>query len=87
MHHPFDNPEIAAASLERGGGGWVVSADAPFPSKPTLPATPRAFPCRGVSVSGDGGGRARGPHPAAMFPAALLPSLRRAGRQAGVALR
>ena len=33
MHDPFDNPEIAAASHQRGGGGWVVDAR-PVPAAP-----------------------------------------------------
>ena len=49
MHDPFDNPEIAAASYPRGGGGWVMDAHlVPLPQfrKRPVPAG------RGVSVFG-----------------------------------
>jgi uncharacterized protein YdcH (DUF465 family) len=47
---PFDNPEIAAASRKRGGGGRVANA-AVLPVDPAMPVTPRAPSCRGVFVS------------------------------------
>jgi uncharacterized protein YdcH (DUF465 family) len=50
VHDPFDNPEIAAASHQRGGGGWVVNAR-PVPAAPVIPQRP--VPAgRGVSVCG-----------------------------------
>lgn len=49
MPHPIDNPEIAAASQDRGGGGWMVEAR-PVPASPAIPQRP--VPAgRGVSVS------------------------------------
>ncbi len=42
MHDLFDNPEIAAASRTRGGGGRVVSVDVRVPAPVQDPLTPRA---------------------------------------------
>ena len=50
MHHPFDNPEIAAASHQRRGAGWVGEAR-PAPAAPATPQRPVPSG-RGVSVSG-----------------------------------
>lgn len=40
MHDPFDNPENAAASQDRGSGRWMTHPAAAFVA---TPVTPRAF--------------------------------------------
>ena len=82
MHDPFDNPEIAAASRKRGGGGRVVNASH-VPVDPAIQQRPVPVR-RGVFVSGAARpcpsppqlGRA----PAAPFPGSIRcrsPALRR----------
>jgi hypothetical protein len=79
MIDPFDNPEIAAASRKRGGGGRVANA-AILTGRSCIPETPRARPCRGVFVSPlRNRAEARPRHPGS---SAAIP---RAGRTAGEA--
>ena len=68
MHHPFDNPEIAAASQDRGGATEAVGcAGRLFPQ---VLLTPRAARSRGVRICGvpiphlfPRGSQHVGPHP------------------------
>lgn len=83
---PFDNPEIAAASRKRGGGGRVANA-AVLPVDPAMPVTPRAPSCRGVFVSAARAAPfpcATGQVPGRVIPAASA-AIPRAGRRAGEA--
>ena len=85
MHDPSDNPEIAAASQDRGGAtgqvGCVVVVQ-------YLPATPRAATGRGVSVcegrildAAAGIAMTRGPHARGRdIPAGPPPAITRAAR-------
>ena len=50
MHHPFDNPEIAAASQDRGGATEGIGPAVRSLSQ--VPLTPRAACSRGVRICG-----------------------------------
>ena len=86
MHDPSYNPEIAAASQDRGGTTGLVGRveGASMES----PATPRAATGRGVSMSASrisdaatGIARSRGPHARGRdIPAGPPPAITRAAR-------
>ena len=76
MHHPFHNPEIAAASQDRGGATEGIGrAGRLFPQVfPQVPLTPRAACSRGVRICGiriprsfPRGSLHVGPHPRQVF--------------------
>jgi len=50
MHHPFDNPETAAAREDRGGATEGIESSGRSLSQ--VPLTPRAASSRGVRICG-----------------------------------